>query len=163
MSLWHCCFISFMLHFWFPTESWFFSPSFAHIYFCLCLCLLNHMFLPVLAKMEIGAASVVSAAAMKTMRIWAIKCTATSSKGQIEKRGHTKAWMRCWINTLIGGNYVLGAPVGLVSSASGPHKYTFKRHVARSRSNLFTMNLCIIVFITSSITAALRRKPTVVA
>lgn len=25
MSLWHCCFISFMLHFWFPPESCFFS------------------------------------------------------------------------------------------------------------------------------------------
>lgn len=32
MSLWHCCFISFMLHFWFPPESCFFH-SFAHIYF----------------------------------------------------------------------------------------------------------------------------------
>lgn len=41
MSLWHCCFISFMLHFWFPPESccFFFPPPFcACIYFRLCLC-----------------------------------------------------------------------------------------------------------------------------
>lgn len=92
------------------------------------------------------------------MRIWAIKCSTTSSKGQIEKRGHTKAWTCCWINTLIGGNYVLGAAVGLLSSARGPHKYTFKRHVARSRSNLLTMNLCIIIFIINSMMAALWRN-----
>lgn len=45
MSLWHCCFISFTLHFWFPPESTFFLslPFFAHIYFwlnlTLCLCI----------------------------------------------------------------------------------------------------------------------------
>lgn len=38
VSLWHCCFISFTLHFWFPPEScffffYFFFPPFAHIYF----------------------------------------------------------------------------------------------------------------------------------
>lgn len=27
-----------------------------------------------------------------------------------------------------------------------PHKYTFKRHVATSRSNLLTMNFCITVY-----------------
>lgn len=141
MSLWHCCFISFMLHFWFPTESWFFSLLCTYLFLSLFMRLLNHMFLPVLAKMEIGAASVVSAAEMKTMCIWAIKCRTTSSKGQTEKRGHTKEWTCCWINTLIGVNYVLGAPVGLLSSARGPHKYTYTTHVARSRSNLLTMNL----------------------
>lgn len=40
---------------------------------------------------------------------------------------------------------MFGARVGLLSSARGSHKYTFKRHVARSRSNLLTVNFCIIV------------------
>lgn len=31
MSLWHCCFISFMLHFWFPPESCFLFPP-LHIF-----------------------------------------------------------------------------------------------------------------------------------
>lgn len=145
MSPWRCCFISFMLHFWFPPESPFFSPPWrVFISVSVYAHLKSHV--PPCPREN----AVIAAAGMKTMCIWAIKCRTTSSKGQIEKRGHTKAWTRRWINTLIGGNYVLGAPLGLLSSARGPHKYTFKRHVARSRSNLLTMNLCIMVFIINS-------------
>lgn len=157
MSLWHCCFISFMLHFWFPPESCFFFPP-LHIFISVSVYAYLKSHVPPCPCRNGNRRCRCLCSRNKKQCASELKCRTTSSKGQTEERGHTKAWTCCWINTLIGGNYVLGAPVGFLSSARGPHKYTFKRHVARSRSNLLTMNLRIMVFITNSFTVALWRN-----
>lgn len=52
----------------------------------------------------------------------------------------------------------------MLSRARGPHKYTFKRHVARSSSNLVTMNFWIIITVINTSpkrAASLRDRPLV--